>query len=78
MNIVIVHIDYTRKNNPNKAKMIQFESIPRDLFGLISIKNDSQQIARSSKPSIVFPNTRTRRESGSLCSLLWRAASRVL
>ena len=37
MNIVIVSTNYT-KNNPNKAMRIQFESIPRDLFGLISIK----------------------------------------
>ena len=47
MNIVIVHIDYKKKkkNNPNKATRIRFESIPRDLSGLISIKNDLQQIA---------------------------------
>ena len=40
MKIVIVCIDYT-KNNPNKATRIHFESISRDLSGLISIKNDS-------------------------------------
>ena len=38
MNIVIVRKNYTKKNNPNKATRIQFESIPRDIFGLISIK----------------------------------------
>ena len=39
MNIVIMHKDYTKKKtNPNKATMIQFESIPKDLSGLISIK----------------------------------------
>ena len=42
MNIVIVRTDCTKKKkkNPNKAIRIQFESIPRDLSGLISIKND--------------------------------------
>ena len=41
MNIVIVRTDYTKKkkkNNLNKATWIQFESIHRDLSGLISIK----------------------------------------
>ena len=39
MNIVIVRIDYTkRKTNQNKATRVQFESIPIDLSGLISIK----------------------------------------
>ena len=41
MNIVIVRTDYKKKKkkktNLNKAMRIQFESIPRDLFGLISI-----------------------------------------
>ena len=79
MNIVIMRTDYTKKkkNNPNKTMRIQFEFIPRDMFGLISIKNDSQHIARPSKPSTVFPNTRTRKGSGSLLALLWMAASRV-
>ena len=44
VNIVIVRTDYKKKkkNNPNKATRIQLESIPRDMFELISIKNDSQ------------------------------------
>ena len=58
MNIVIVRTDYTKKKS-NKVTRIQFESIPKDLSGLISIKIDSQQIARPSKPSTVFPNART-------------------
>ena len=58
MNIVIVCTDYTKKKS-NKATRIQFESIPKDLSGLISIKIDSQQIALPSKPSTVFPNART-------------------
>ena len=45
-----------KKNNLNKATRIQ--SIPRDLSRLISIKIDSQQIARPSKPSTIFPNAR--------------------
>ena len=69
---------HKKKNNLNKATRIHFESIPRDLSGLISIKNDSQQITRPSKPSTVFPNARTRRGSDSLCAFLWTAASRVL
>ena len=47
------------KNNPNKATKIQFESIPRDMSGLISIKIESQQIARPSKPSTLLPYART-------------------
>ena len=81
MNIVIARTDYTKKkkkNNSNKATRIPFESIPRDLSGLISIKNDSQSIARPSKPSTVFPNARTKRGSGSLSVLLWTVASKVL
>ena len=77
MNIVIVSTDYIKKkkNNPNKTTRIQFEFIPRDLFGLISIKNDFQQIARPSKPSTIFPNAKTRRGSDSLRALLWTVMS---
>ena len=44
VNIMIERTDYTKKKkkNPNKATRIQFEFIPRDLSGLISIKNDLQ------------------------------------
>ena len=36
MNIVIVRIDYkTKTHNLNKSMRIQFESIPRDMSGLI-------------------------------------------
>ena len=39
MNMVIVRTDYkTKTHNPNKAMRIQFESIPKDLSGLISKK----------------------------------------
>ena len=39
MNIVIVRTNYIKKKtNLNKATRIQFEFIPRDLSGLISIK----------------------------------------
>ena len=76
MNIVIVRTDYT-KNSSNKATRIHFKSIPRDMSGLILIKIVSQQIARPSKPSTIFPNARTLRGSGSLRALLWTAASRV-
>ena len=78
MNIVIVHTDYTKKTNPNKVMRIQFESIPRDLSRLISIKkNDSRQIARPSKSSTVFPNVKMRRGSDSLRALLWTVVFRV-
>ena len=42
MNIVIVYIDYIKKKNLNKATSIQFKFIPRDLSGLILMKNYSQ------------------------------------
>ena len=76
MNIVIVRTNYTKKTNLNKAPRIQFESIPRDLSGLILMKNYSKKIARPSKPSTIFPNARTRRGSDSLRALFWMAASR--
>ena len=65
MNIVIVRTDYPKKkkkNNPNKATMIQFESKPRDLSGLISIKMIRSRLLYP--PSLLLHSPMPEREEG--------------